>query len=153
MGIVFLSQHLEKFYSNLKDYFINELNIPTQFVISKKLQDQRRAGSIMFNVIEQINIKMGGTNFYIDLYGENILMKNKIYLILGLESKQSSGEITYSMVSTTNTNLYKMQTTIRKCKNVKEEKEKTIAELMKSALQGLRESKAPHPPDYIILYR
>ena len=153
MGIVFLSQHLEKFYSNLKDYFINELNIPTQFVISKKLQDQRRAGSIMFNVVEQMNIKMGGTNFYIDLYGENILMKNKIYLVLGLESKQGNGEITYSMVSTTNPNLYKMQTTIRKCKNVKEEKEKTIADLMKSALQGLRESKAPHPPDYIILYR
>ena len=153
MGMVFLSSHLEKFYSNLKDYFTNDLNIPTQFVVSKKLQDQRRAGSIMFNVVEQMNIKMGGTNFYIDLYTNNILSKNRIYLIIGLETRQSPGEITYSMVSTTNPNLYKTITIIRKCKNVKEEKEKTIAELMKLALQGLRESKAPHPPNYIILYR
>ena len=153
MGIVFLSQHLEKFYSNLKDYFTNDLNIPTQFVVSKKLQDQRRAGSIMFNVVEQINIKMGGTNFYIDLYNSNILTKNKIYLIIGLETRQSGGEITYSMVSTTNPNLYKTITIIRKCNNIKEEKEKTITELMKLALQGLRDSKAPHPPDYVILYR
>jgi len=57
------------------------------------------------------------------------------------------------MTSTTNPNLYKTITTIRQCKNVKEEKEKVIAELIDSALQGLRESKAPHPPDYIILYK
>ena len=153
MAVVFLSQHLEKFYSNLKEYFINHLNIATQFVISKKLQDQRRAGSIMFNVIEQINIKMGGTNFYIDFYRDNILVNGKIYLILGLESRQINGEVNYSMTSTTNPNLYKMITTFRKCKNNKEDKEKTIAELMENALKGLRESRAPHPPDYIILYR
>ena len=153
LAVVFLSQYLEKYYSNLKDYFTNELNIATQFVVSKKLQDQRRAGSILFNVVEQINIKMGGINFYIDFYGDNILVKNKVYLILGLESRQLNGEINYSMTSTTNPNLYKMITTIRKCKNIKEEKEKIIAELMQSALKGLRDSKAPHPPDYIILYR
>jgi len=153
MVVVFLSQGLEKYYSNLKDYFTNELNIPTQFVVSKKLQDQRRAGSILFNVIEQINIKMGGTNYYIDFYGDNILTKNKIYLILGLESRQINGEINYSMTSSTNPNLNRMITTIRKCKNIREEKEKVISELMQSALRGLREGNAPHPPDYIILYR
>ena len=68
MVVVFLSPQLEKFYSQLKEYFINSCQITTQFVISKKLQDPKRARSIMFNIVEQINIKMGGTNFYIDFY-------------------------------------------------------------------------------------
>ena len=153
MAIVFLSSYLEKYYSNLKDYFTNVIKIPTQFVISKKLQDPRRAGSIMFNIVEQINIKMGGTNFYIDFYNDNILQKGKIYLILGLETRQINGEIHYAMTSSTNKNLNKMITIIRKCKNNREEKEKTIADLMQTALKGLRKEGAPHPPDFIILYR
>ena len=153
MAVIFLSQHLERYYSDMKEYFTNELNIPTQFIISKKLQDPRRAGSIMFNIIEQINVKMGGVNFYIDFYQENILQKNKIYLILGLECKQVEHEMHYSLTSTTNPNLHKVITSMRKCKNVKEEKEKVIGELMQSALDGLRSGKCPHPPDYIILYR
>ena len=151
MVIVFLSPQLEKFYSQLKEYFINTCQIATQFVVSKKLQDPKRAGSIMFNIVEQINIKMGGTNFYIDFYGENIIKKGKVYLILGLECRQVNGEVNYFLTSTTNPNLDKMITTYKKCKNVKEEKEKAIYELMQSAIDGI--SKAPHPPDYIILYR
>jgi aubergine-like protein len=151
MVVVFLSPQLEKFYSQLKEYFINTCQIATQFVVSKKLQDPKRAGSIMFNIVEQINIKMGGTNFYIDFYGENIIKKGKVYLILGLECRQTNGEVNYFLTSTTNPNLDKMITTYKKCKNVKEDKEKAIYELMQSAIDGI--SKAPHPPDYIILYR
>ena len=151
MVIVFLSPQLEKFYSQLKEYFINTCQIATQFVVSKKLQDPKRAGSIMFNIVEEINIKMGGTNFYIDFYGENIIKKGKVYLILGLECRQVNGEVNYFLTSTTNPNLDRMITTYKKCKNVKEEKEKAIYELMQSAIDGI--SKAPHPPDYIILYR
>jgi aubergine-like protein len=153
MTVVFLSSHLEKYYSNLKDYFTNVIKIPTQFVVSKKLQDQRRAGSIMFNIVEQINIKMGGTNFYINFY-DNILSKGKIYLILGLELRQvNGGEVDFVLTSSTTMNLNKMITTVRKCKNNREEKEKTINELMEMALKGLRQGGAPHPPNYIILYR
>ena len=151
MVVVFLSPQLEKYYSQMKEYFINTCQIATQFVVSKKLQEPKRAGSIMFNVVEQINIKMGGTNFYIDFYGENIIKKGKVYMILGLETRVISNETHYSLTSTTNPNLNKMITTFKKCKNVREEKEKAIEELMKSALLGLK--KAPHPPDYIILYR
>ncbi len=153
MTVVFLSPHLEKYYSNLKDFFTNVIQIPTQFVVSKKLQDPRRAGSIMFNIVEQMNIKMGGTNFYINFY-DNILSKGKIYLILGLELRQvNGGEIDFVLTSSTNMNLNKMITTVRKCKNNREEKEKTINELMEMALKGLRQGGAPRPPDYIILYR
>ena len=154
MAVVFLSPKLEKFYSNLKEFFTNTIHIPTQFMVSKKLEDPRRAGSIMFNIVEQINVKMGGTNFYIDFYNENILTKGKIYLTLGLECRQTNGgEIDFVMTSSTNMNLNKIITTVRKCKNNKEEKEKVIEELMKMALDGLRNGGAPHPPDYIILYR
>jgi aubergine-like protein len=153
MAVIFLSQHLERYYSKIKAYFTNELNIPTQFIISKKLSDPKRAGSIMFNIIEQINIKMGGINFYIDFYQENILAKNKIYLILGLECKTAGDQMHYSLTSTTNPNLHKVITAMRQCKNIREEKEKAIGELMQSALDGLRMGKCPHPPDYIILYR
>ena len=105
----------------------------------------------MFNIVEQMNIKMGGTNFYIDFYGDNIIKPGKVYLILGLEIRQINGEIHYFLTSTTNPNLNKMLTTFKKSKNTKEEKEKAIAELLKTALDGIKN--APHPPDYIILYR
>jgi aubergine-like protein len=72
-------------------------------------------------------------------------------MILGLEVRTMGGEVHYSLTSTTNANLNKMITTFKQCKNVREEKEKAIEELMRSALQGLK--KAPHPPDYIICYR
>ena len=153
MVIVFLSSYLEKYYSKLKEFFINSCQLATQFIVSKKLQDAKRAGSIMFNIIEQINIKMGGTNFFIDFRGENILKKNKIYLILGLECKQAKGELTYTMTSTTNPNLNKTITSFKKSKNIKEEKDKTIQELFEKALDGMKLTGVPHPPDYIILYR
>ena len=153
MVIVFLTPALERYYSQLKDFFINSCQIATQFVVSKNLQNPKRAGSIMFNIVEQINIKMGGTNFFIDFRGENILKKNKIYLILGLELKQAKGEIIYTMTSTTNPNLNKTITAFKKSKNTKEEKEKVITELFENALNGMKLTGVPHPPDYIILYR
>ena len=151
MRIVFLSPFLEKYYSNLKEYFTNVIKIPTQFVVSKKLQDPKRAGSIMFNIVEQINVKIGGINFYIDFYHDNILSKGKIYLILGLECRKASkGEISFVMTSSTNMNINKMITTVRKCKNNKEDKEKIIGELMQNALNGLRQGRPPTPQ--IILF-
>jgi len=63
----------------LKSFFTNEAKFATQFVISKKLQDVKKAGSMMFNIVEQINIKMGGANFYIDLVNDKII-DNIIYL-------------------------------------------------------------------------
>ena len=153
MVIVFLTYGLERYYSQLKEFFINTCQLATQFVISKKLQDQKRAGSIMFNIVEQINIKMGGINFFIDFKGENILKKNKIYLILGLECKQIKGETVYTLTSTTNPNLNKTITTFKKCKSNKEEKDKTLKELIDQALEGMKLNHVPHPPDYIIMYR
>ena len=153
MVIVFLTPALERYYSLLKEFFINSCQLATQFVVSKKLQDQKRAGSIMFNIIEQINIKMGGTNFYIDFRGENILKKNKIYLILGLECKQAKGELIYTLTSTTNPNLNKTITSFKKCPNNKDEKEKALKELIDRALNGMKLTGVPHPPDYIIMYR
>ena len=153
MVIVFLSPTLEKYYSELKEFFINSCQLSTQFVISKKLQDSKRAGSIMFNLVEQINIKMGGTNFLIDFKGENILRKDKIYLILGLECTQSKGELICTLTSTTNPYLNKTITSFKKCKNSKQEKEKTLTSLFENAFHGIQSTGAPHPPDYIILYR
>ena len=153
MAIVFLSPQLEKYYSKLKSFFTNVTKFPTQFIISKKLQDAKRAGSILFNVVEQINIKMGGLNFYIDFYKENILTRNKIYMILGLETRQSGNRSDYALVSTISPNLDKTITSIQSVPNNKEEKEKALEHLMKLSLEELKKSGANHPPDYVILYR
>ena len=51
----------------LKEYLTNVIKVNSQFIESRKLMDRKRAGSIMFNIVEQINIKMGGANFYINL--------------------------------------------------------------------------------------
>ena len=153
MAVVFLSSHLEKYYSKLKAFFTNEAKFATQFVISKKLQDVKKAGSVMFNIVEQINIKMGGINFYIDFYNEKILSSNKIYMILGLECRSSSKGIEYVMTSSTSRNLNKIVTSIETSKNVQQEKERAIEHLLDLALIELHKAGSPHPPDYIILYR
>lgn len=153
MAILFLSPQLEKFYNNLKDFFTNDVKIATQFVISKKLQDPKKVETIMFNVVEQINIKIGGSNFYINFFGENILLKDKIYIILGLESRPSSKNIDYIMTSSKNKNFNKIITSVYTAKNNKEEKEKALTYLMNSALNELKDGTSQYSPNYIILYR
>ena len=153
IAIIFLTPHLEEFYSKLKDYFTNEVKFATQFVVSKKLQDPKRAGSILFNIVEQINIKMGGTNFNIDFFKERILNKEKIYMIIGLESHFSNKKIDYVMTSTFSRNLEKVITSICSVNDINEEKEKAIEHLINLSLKKLQEAGSPRPPDYIIVYR
>jgi hypothetical protein len=88
MIIVFIDNNLERHYTRLKEYLTNIKKVNSQFIESRKLMDRKRAGSIMFNIVEQINIKMGGANFYINLIDDNIIDRSKVYLIMGLESKR-----------------------------------------------------------------
>ena len=153
MAVVFLSSNLEKFYSQLKELFTNKFNFASQFVISRKLQEPKKAGSIMFNIVEQINIKIGGINFYIDFFKEKILQPNKIYMIIGLETHESNNGIDYVMTSSTSRCLEKIITSICTIKNNSEEKKKTLEKLLNLSLQALYKAGSPHPPDYIIIYR
>ena len=154
MAIVFLSSKLEKYYSQLKNFFTNEVKFATQFVISKKLNEPKRAGSIMFNIVEQINAKMGGTNYKIDCYHQKILKDDKIYMILGLENRQTLNGIDYAMTASVNRTFDKIKTFVYSItENKAEEKQKAVEDLLKSALKDLREGGSPRPPDYIILFR
>jgi aubergine-like protein len=155
MVIVFIDNNLERFYTKLKEYLTNVIKVNSQFIESKKLMDRKRAGSIMFNIVEQINIKMGGANFYINLMDDNIIDRSKVYLIIGLESKKvGKDSIDYILTCAYNQKLNRTHTVPRNCKDNKEDKEKTLNELMNEALRGLRESgHAPHPPNYVIIYR
>ena len=154
MVIVFLSFNLERYYNNLKEYLTNEIKVNSQFIESKRLSDPRRAGSIMFNIVEQINIKMGGANFYID-FSDNKIIDDKVYLIAGLESRKvGKDSIDYVFTYAFNSKLNRTQTIPRTCKNNKEEKEKVLNEMMEEALLGLKEKgKLPHPPNFVIIYR
>ena len=153
MAFVFLSNNLEKHYSQLKTFFTNETQFPTQFAVSKKFQDAKKAGSIMFNIVEQINVKMGGLNFTIDFYSDNLLNRKKVYMIVGLESRTSSRGVDYVMTSTTNRDLNQIITSVESVQNNTEQKEKAIFHLLETSLKELQKGGAPHPPDYIILYR
>ena len=153
MALVFLTPQLEKFYSNMKEYFTNKVNFPSQFIKTNKLIDQKKAGSIMFNAVEQVNIKMGGTNFNIDFYKDNILQKGKIYMILGLEISKSERGLDLVMTSSVSLNLNKVITSICSVKNTVEDKEKALNHLVDLALKELKKSGSPSSPDYIILYR
>ena len=155
MVIVFIDNNLERHYTRLKEYLTNIKKVNSQFIESRKLMDRKRAGSIMFNIVEQINIKMGGANFYINLIDDNIIDRSKVYLIMGLESKKvGKDSIDYVLTCAYNQKLNRTHTLPRNCKDNKEDKEKTLNELMNEALRGLRESgHAPHPPNYVIIYR
>ena len=155
MVIVFCDNNLQRYYTKLKEYLTNVIKVDSQFIETKRLIDPKRAGSIMFNIVEQINIKMGGINFYIDFNDNKIIEKNKVYLIMGLESKKAGKDsIDYVLTYAYNSKLSRTHSIPRNCKDNKEEKEKTLCELMDEALRGLRETgKAPHPPNFIIIYR
>ena len=154
MVVVFIDNNLERYYTKLKEYLTNNIKVNSQFIETRRLMDPKRAGSIMFNIVEQINIKMGGANFYLDLMGDNII-DNNVYLIAGLESKKvGKDSIDYVLTCAYNQKLNRTHTIPRNCKDNKEDKERTIKELMDEAMRGLRENGgAPHPPNYIIIYR
>ena len=152
MVMVFLDNNLEHYYNQLKEYLTNVIKVNSQFSQTRRLTDPKRAGSIMFNIVEQINIKMGGINFYIDTSN---LIKDKVYLIIGLESKKvGKDSIDYVLTFAYNQRLSRTQTIPRTCKNNAEEISKTLNELLDEAIKGLHFlGHAPHPPEYIIIYR
>ena len=43
----------------LKEYLTNVIKIDSQFINTRNLIDSKRAGSIMFKIVEQINTKIG----------------------------------------------------------------------------------------------
>ena len=154
MVIVFCDNNLERLYPRIKEYLTNVIKVDSQFIQTRRLLDPKRAGSIMFNIVEQINIKMGGANFYIDFINNHILNKNKVYLIMGLEKKKNRDYLDYILTYAFNQKLNRTHTVPRTCKDNNEDIEKTLNEMMDEALKGLRETgKAPHPPNYVIIYR
>ena len=157
IGIIFCSNNLEKYYDKLKNYFLKQCKIPTQHVITKNIDENKKgrsAHSIQYNIVDQMNIKIGGINYFIDFTESNIINKNEIFLIIGLDSKTVKKKITYSMVSTKNPRLNNYITQEKTCNySIKEEKNNTLKNLFINAIQELKKTNCPNSPDYIILYR
>ena len=151
-GIIFCSYQMEKLYDKLKNYFMNQLNIPTQHVITKKIDDPKRGNSIQFSIIDQINIKRGGINYYINFNKEGIIKKGEVFLIIGLDSERKSKKITFSMTSTRSPNLNDFLTQEKTVNDNNQEKNSALKEMFKEAINEINK-KSPHSPDYIIIYR
>ena len=152
-GFVFLSRNIEKFYGQLKNYFINNLNLITQFAITKKLIDQRRGNTIQFNVIEQFNIKIGGENHYINFVKENLMKESDVYLVIGLKSQlEKKSKVKYCMTATKNRFLNCIDTSVKECDNNKQSRNNLLKSMFKDAIKNLMSS-SKRPPNYIILYR
>ena len=150
-GIIFCSNKLEKFYKELKDYFLKQLNIPTQHAVTKKLEG-KNGKSIMYNLVDQINIKLGGENYYIDFKEGDIIKKGQVFLIIGLDSKRANGYITFSMSSSYNFQLYKFITQECTCEDKNMPRNLTLINMFKAAIEQIMKH-CPHCPDYIIIYR
>jgi len=151
-GIIFCSFQLEKFYDKLKNYFMNQLKIPTQHVITKKIDDPKRGKSIQFNVVDQINIKRGGLNYYINFNKEGIIKKGEVFLIIGLDSERKNKKITYSMTSTRSSNLNEFLTQEKIVNDNNQEKNTALKKMFEEAINEINK-RSPHCPDYIIIYR
>ena len=153
-GFVFLSRNMEKYYSQLKNHFINKLNLITQFGITKKLVDQRRGNTIQFNLLEQFNIKIGGEAHYINFVKENVMKENDVYLVIGLKSQveKKTGKIKYCMTATKNRFLNCIDTSVKECDNNKMERSKLLHSMFKSAIKNLMDS-SKRNPNFILFYR
>ena len=151
MVVIFYDNNLERYYNKFKDYFTNVIKVHSQLISTRKLSDPKRAGSIMFNIVEQINTKMGGYNYCLDIKS---LTKKRVYLIIGLESKKfGKDSIDYVMTYTYNDKFHKTHTIPISCKDNTQEITEVLNNLLNQALSSLRAEGAPTPPDYIIIYR
>ena len=153
-GFVFLSRNLEKHYGELKNYFINQLFLITQFGITKKLVDVKRGNTIQFNLVEQFNIKIGGENHYINFVKEDLMKENDVFLVVGLKSQvnKKTGKIKYCMTSTKNRFLNCINTSIKECENNKQQRHDLLQNMFKDAIKSLMKY-SPKAPNYILLYR
>ena len=131
---------------------MNQLHIPTQHAITKKIVEPNKGNSIQFNIVDQINIKRGGVNFYINFYKEGIIKKGEVFLIIGLDSERKDKKITYSMTSTRSPNLNEFLTQEKTINDNKQEINTTLSKMFKEAINEIN-MKSPHSPDYIIIYR
>ena len=152
MIIVFYDNYLERYYNKFKDYFTNVVKSYSQLISTRNVTNPKRANSIMLNIVDQINAKMGGINFCIDT---KKIIGDKICLIMGLESKRVGKDlIDYVMTFSYNQKMSRTQTIPRTCKDNKEEISKVLNEYIDEALNGIHNlGHAPHPPDDIIIYR
>ena len=153
-GFIFLSRNLEKYYGELKNYFINQLFLITQFGLTKKLGDVKRGNTIQFNLVEQFNIKIGGENHYINFVKENLMKESDVYLVIGLKSQvnRKTGKIKYCMTSTKNRFLNCINTAMKECDNNKQQRQELLQNMFKEAIKSLMKF-SPKAPNYIILYR
>ena len=151
-GIIFCNSKLEKYYNQLKEFFVKQNNISTQHVITSKLLDSRRGKTMKYNLVDQINVKTGGQNFYINFTNEKIFKEDQVFLIIGLDSKRSNKNITYSMTSSKNFELNKFYTQEETCLDKVQPKNETLTKMFKAAINKLI-TMAPQSPDYIIIYR
>ena len=149
---IFASQRLEKFYNELKDYFIKQLNITTQHAITRKLVDPKRGKTMMYNLVDQINVKEGGENFHIDFKEEQIIKSGQVFLIIGLDSKKSNSKVTFSITSSHNFLLTQFYTQTYTCEDKAQPKNETLMKMFEKAIEKLK-SQCPRCPDYIIIYR
>ena len=149
-GILFCSDNMEKYYEQFKEYFVKKCNIPTQHLVTRNMKEKERdLNSILFNIVDQINIKIGGMNYYIDFKKEEVIGEKDKLLVIGLDSKTSKDLITYSMTSSIHPKLnlcITQEKTVKK--KIKEEKKGALSKMFENAIKKLSIS-----PDYIILYR
>jgi aubergine-like protein len=153
-GFVFLSRNFEKHYGELKNYFVNQLYLITQFGITRKLLDVKRGNTMQFNLIEQFNIKIGGENHYINFVKENLMKESDVYLVIGLKSQvnRKTGKIKFCMTSTKNRFLNCINTSMKECDNNKQKRQELLQNMFKDAIKNLMKF-SPKAPNYIILYR
>ena len=159
-GILFCSKNLEKYYEKLKEYLVKKCNIPTQHINTKNLNSKdvelKKINSKLLNIVDQINVKMGGMNYYIEFKNEKekIIDQKEKFMIMGLDSKSYKNQITYSMTSSKNQflNLFITQEkTVNK--KVKQEKIIALKTMFENAILNLKKDEKYISPDYIILYR
>ena len=152
-GIIFCSDNLENNYGKLKEYFLKNCNIPTQHILTRNLVDKKGNlnNPLLFSVVDQINIKKGGMNYYIDFKKENLFRQNddNKFLIIGLDSKYCKDQITYSMTSSYHPKLNLFHTQEKTVnKKVKQQKINALKTMFETAIKKLQII-----PDYIIMYR
>ena len=155
-ALFFIPKNADKLYTALKKHSICKNGYISQIVKVPSVWKNKRAMSICSKILLQINAKLGGISYKVDLNKE---IKDKKLMIVGVDSSHIKGKRTgIGMVATMNdsfTNFYNKEQIIEINESNKGQLNYCVSAFIKEAIEEFKkkENNNKEYPKGIIIYR
>ena len=149
IALICLNNQTSSYYPMIKKYLYEQIGIPTQVINMDKSKNQRGL-SYFSNVLNQMNVKVGGELYNINI--NDILIKNPT-MIIGINSSLvGKNKVKLIMTSSYNPNLSNFFTQIKECSTDQFLYKSILNSLLSQAINFFN-NKHNRFPLYVIIYR